>query len=130
MSNLIGLLIAMAMQSAVTPPAAAGPAALRPLGNPAHWVREEDYPPEALQQQRGGRVRVALGVGLTGRVEHCVIVDSSGHSDLDQATCRAFTRRARFQPERDGNGQPVRSQYRTTWLWSVGCNDRSICIGQ
>lgn len=56
------------------------------------------------------------GVGTDGRVSSCEVVESSGSSILDSATCRLVTRRFRHRPAiRDG--EPVASTMtrRVTW---------------
>ena len=58
-------------------------------------------------------------VGADGRVSGCDIVRSSGYRGLDQATCRAVTRRARFRPATDGNGQNVAGSYSNSVRWQI-----------
>lgn len=69
----------------------------RPL-NRNSWALMDDYPARALREAREGTTRYILTVRADGRVADCKISRSSGHADLDQATCLLVTRRARFEP--------------------------------
>jgi protein TonB len=40
-------------------------------------------------------------------VSGCEITASSGNAELDAATCKYATSRARFAPAKDGEGQPT-----------------------
>lgn len=85
-----------------------------PLGNPGTWVTTNDYPSRALQQQRQGTTAFRLEVGPGGRPTACTITISSGHSDLDAATCKALMRRARFGGFPEGSG-PASWSSRVRW---------------
>jgi protein TonB len=63
-----------------------------------------------------GRVVVELGITADGRVDGCRIVESSGDSITDAATCRLSTR-IRFRPARlaDGRAVPDHTFYVVTW---------------
>lgn len=58
-------------------------------------------------------------VATTGRVANCVILQSSGDPQLDQQTCRILTIRARFEPAKDANGDPVEGRYVSQMRWSI-----------
>lgn len=96
----------------------AGTRRATPSSNPGQWVTTNDYPPRALREEREGVVRYQLAVDPTGRVARCLIVTSSGHADLDQATCSNLVRRARFNPAQDSSGNPTPGTYsnRTRWV--------------
>jgi len=111
--------VLVAPPPAVTPPPPpAGPtSAARPKGSPGSWVTTNDYPSRALREEREGTTGFRLSIGPDGRVTDCQITSSSGHADLDQATCDNLRRRARFSPALEG-GQPVAGSYssRTRWV--------------
>lgn len=90
-----------------------------PLGNPGQWVLSDDYPEGALQQNRVGITGFRLQINRGGRVTGCDITISSGHADLDVATCRLVAERAVFSPERDRNGRAIESTYENRVRWQI-----------
>ena len=100
------------------PPVAKRPNPI-PKGNPGNWANTNDYPSRALQQEREGTTGFRVTVGANGRVTDCQIASSSGHPDLDTATCTNVTRRARFDPALDGNGQPTTGTYSNRVRWQI-----------
>jgi protein TonB len=105
------------------PPPPPPPVAKRPnpspKGNPGNWANTNDYPSRALQQEREGTTGFRVTVGANGRVTDCQITSSSGHPDLDQATCTNVTRRARFDPALDGSGNPTTGSYSNRVRWQI-----------
>ena len=71
------------------------------------YVTADDYPPSALAQRQEGIVAFALEIAANGRVNQCVVVESSGSMALDAATCRIMRSRSRFTPAVDSNGNPA-----------------------
>lgn len=101
------------------PPAPTGPTSgAQPKGNPGNWANTNDYPSRALQQEREGTTGFRVTVGTDGRVIDCQITSSSGHPDLDAATCTNVKRRARFAPALQ-NGQPVQGSYSNRVRWQI-----------
>jgi periplasmic protein TonB len=101
------------------PPPPAGPTSgAQPKGNPGNWANTDDYPSRALQQEREGTTGFRVTVGTDGRVIDCQITQSSGHPDLDAATCTNVKRRARFSPALQ-NGQPVQGSYSNRVRWQI-----------
>ena len=100
------------------PPVAKRPNPI-PKGNPGNWANTNDYPSRALQQEREGTTGFRVTVGANGRVTDCQISSSSGHPDLDQATCTNVTRRARFDPALDGSGNPTTGTYSNRVRWQI-----------
>ena len=87
-------------------------------GNPADWITDADYPPDALNAGAQGTVTVAWDIGVSGRVENCHTVSSSGNSSLDRAACSALTRHGRYTAALDQTGNPIRQPGQTrrvTW---------------
>jgi protein TonB len=106
------------------PPVIQAPAAPRfqakgpsPKNASAMWVTTDDYPPRALREMRGGTTAFRLTVGPDGRVTGCEITGSSGSADLDQAACTYASRRARFSPAMDSDGQPATGSYPSRVKW-------------
>ncbi|HMI20097.1 MAG TPA: TonB family protein [Sphingomonas sp.] len=73
-------------------------------------VTNDDYPPAALREGRGGLTNVSYQVDPHGRIVNCQLVDGSGSPDLDDALCRLLTRRARFSPATNELGEPILSE--------------------
>lgn len=87
---------------------------IAPATNPGTWVTTNDYPSRALREEREGTTAFRLDVGVDGKVTACTVTASSGHGDLDAATCKALMRRARFEPITDGGG-PASWTSRVRW---------------
>jgi protein TonB len=90
-----------------------------PKGNPANWATTNDYPTRALREEREGTTGFRVTVGPDGRVTGCSVTSSSGSPDLDDATCANVTRRARFNPATDGEGQPTSGSYSNRVRWVI-----------
>jgi protein TonB len=110
----------------IAPPAPVAPPPPRvqpkqpvPKGNPANWATTNDYPTRALREEREGTTSFRVTVGPDGRVTGCTVTSSSGSPDLDEATCSNVTRRARFNPATDGEGQPTTGSYSNRVRWVI-----------
>lgn len=90
-----------------------------PRNNASRWVTPNDYPTRALRDEREGTTRFSVVVNSSGRVESCSITSSSGHSDLDKETCDNVTRRARFRPALDPNGNEISGTYSNRVRWQI-----------
>lgn len=75
-----------------------------PRNDPGSWATPNDYPSRALREERTGTTGFRVTIGDNGQVESCTVTSSSGHADLDEATCKFVTRRARFRKPSDGYG--------------------------
>ncbi len=100
------------------PPAAEAVAA-RPRGNPGGWIGEQDYRSSWINRDLSGTAAFRLGVGADGRVESCSITRSTGHAELDSATCALLTRRARFEPARDSSGNRTSGTFASSVEWRI-----------
>ncbi|SIN65847.1 outer membrane transport energization protein TonB [Parasphingorhabdus marina DSM 22363] len=98
------------------PPQRATP---EPRGNPGRWANQNDYPSRALREEREGTTSFRVTVNARGRVADCQITGSSGHADLDAATCKNITRRARFRPALDSQGNPVAGTWSSRIRWEM-----------
>ena len=81
--------------------------AARATGSLPGLFSTDDYPQRALSAEEQGTTAVSLTIGPNGRVSACSVTSSSGSSSLDSTTCSILTRRARFTPAKDQNGQPI-----------------------
>jgi len=98
------------------PPQRANP---EPRNNPGRWATTNDYPSRALREDREGTTRFRVTVNAKGRVESCQVTASSGHADLDAATCKNISRRARFRPSLDSQGNPTTGTYSNRVRWQI-----------
>lgn len=104
---------------AAPPPPRFSPKGAIAKGNPGNWATTNDYPARALREEREGTTGFRVSVGPDGRVTDCQITSSSGHADLDQATCDNVRRRARFTPATDGEGNPTTGSYSNRVRWVI-----------
>ena len=88
-------------------------------GNPASWVTTDDYPPAALREGRQGVVAISWQINEQGRVENCQVTQSSGSPDLDDAACKLVTRRGKYTPAKDTNGNPIRGTDSRRFRWQI-----------
>lgn len=103
-----------AMQNSLLPPVNQMP---QPRGSFKSWVTTNDYPTRALREKREGKVRFRIHIGTDGRVAGCDILQSSGHADLDDATCRSVIRRARFKPATNSKSEPIPIKWSYSYRW-------------
>ena len=104
---------------AAPPPPRIQPKRAQPKGSPANWATTNDYPTRALREERAGTTGFRVSVGPDGRVTSCSVTSSSGSPDLDEATCSNVTRRARFTPATDGEGNPTTDSYSNRIRWVI-----------
>ncbi|WP_411292003.1 energy transducer TonB [Sphingorhabdus sp.] len=90
-----------------------------PRGNPGNWANTNDYPSVALQREMEGTTGFRVTVSPDGRVTDCTIVSSSGSAELDAATCTNVSRRARFEPALDPQGNPTIGNYANRIRWQI-----------
>lgn len=90
-----------------------------PKGYPGMWANTNDYPSKALQEEREGITAFRLSVSKDGKIITCAITESSGHADLDQATCENVTKRATFYPAQDKKGRPIQGSYANRIRWQI-----------
>lgn len=109
-----------ATESAIpTPTPSFTPAAATPRSDPKRWVTPDDYRGNWIRQELTGKARFRLEIAADGRVSGCTITGSSGHPELDAATCALVTKRAKFQPARGDEGQPVAGSYSNAIDWQL-----------
>lgn len=95
------------------------PVAAKPRNDPKRWVTTEDYRGNWIRQEMTGRARFRLEIAADGRVANCAITGSSGHPALDAATCALVSERAKFQPARGSEGEPVTGSYSNAIDWRL-----------
>ncbi|MEO7384686.1 MAG: energy transducer TonB [Novosphingobium sp.] len=90
-----------------------------PKGSPGNWATTNDYPAQALREERQGTTRFRVQVGPDGRVTDCEVTGSSGSPDLDATACAKIKTRARFTPAIDGDGNPTSGSYSNAIRWVI-----------
>lgn len=95
------------------------PRSVHPRNNPGSWATTNDYPSSSLRLGEQGTVRFELAIAADGRVSDCRILASSGSSELDMATCKRVTQRARFEPATDTTGARVSGSYTGSIRWVI-----------
>jgi len=90
-----------------------------PATSPQTWITNDDYPEEALRQHWSGTASLYLAVGPDGKVQRCAITQSSGQAVLDSAACATLSRRARFEPALDKDGEPVAAPWASRFTWHL-----------
>jgi len=101
------------------PKAAFNPIAARPRNDPGGWVTTDDYKSNWINREMVGTARFRLEVAPSGKVESCAITRTSGHPELDRATCDLVTKRARFDPAKDDSGAKVSGTYTSSVQWTL-----------
>jgi protein TonB len=104
---------------APSPSASFSPKAAQPSNDSTRWITTDDYPAGALRRSAEGTASYRLSIASSGRVSACEITASAGDGQLDDATCRFITRRARFEPAMDGSGARVVGTYTGTVRWQI-----------
>lgn len=76
-----------------------------------------DYPARTRDLRLGRSVIVVLTVGPDGRVVGCRIHQPSPDAEADAITCRLATKRFRFRPATDREGNPIASEFGWQQRW-------------
>lgn len=72
-----------------------------------------DWPRDVPRAPQPVRVEVRFWVETNGRCTGCEIQRTSGIPSVDASTCRLIEQRFRYEPARNSNGEPIRSE--TAW---------------
>lgn len=102
-----------------TPSPKFSPVGVRPRNAPGSWVTTADYRSSWINREMVGTARFQLEIAADGRVQSCTITSSSGHPELDAATCALVTRRARFDPAKDETGARTSGNYTSSVKWEL-----------
>jgi len=100
------------LSSKVFPPV--GP---KPLNDVSRWVTTNEYPRISLNRQEHGTAHFSVAVAADGSVTACRITATSGSRQLDEATCKWVSKRAKFEPATDEFGAKVAGTYSNSVRW-------------
>ncbi|MCA0976935.1 energy transducer TonB [Qipengyuania flava] len=95
------------------------PVGAKPRNDPGRWLTDRDYKSSWARRELTGDAKFQLDISRTGAVTGCRILGSTGHSELDQATCSLVTQRAKFEPARGSNGEPVAGKFVSSVRWQL-----------
>ncbi|MEM9501536.1 MAG: TonB family protein [Pseudomonadota bacterium] len=100
-------------------PAMPDPIRASPRNSPGGWITDRDYKSRWIREGLSGNARFQLEIGASGRVTDCTVTGSTGHRELDTATCRLIADRARFNPAKDSSGNPTSGSYTSSVNWQI-----------
>ena len=101
----------------LAPVAAFDPVSAKPRNNPGEWLRDRDYKSSWVRREYQGVAGFRLDIAASGKVSGCRVTSSTGHPELDEATCELIQSRARFEPARGKNGEPVAGSFSSSVRW-------------
>lgn len=90
-----------------------------PRNDPGSWVLTSDYPARDIREGNEGTTRIMLSIDARGKVAECRVAGSSGYPSLDEAACKAVSRRARFDPASNGANEKVAGTYSNSVRWVI-----------
>ncbi len=93
------------------------PVSAKPRNDPGEWIRDRDYASSWVRREYQGMAGFRLDIAATGKVTGCRVTSSTGHSELDEATCALIMKRAKFEPARGSNGEPVAGSFSSSVRW-------------
>jgi TonB family protein len=105
------------LQTVWSPPA--GGIGSRATANLASYIKDDDYPADAISNSWSGTTRFALLIDEKGKVADCMITATSGQAILDAQACALIRQRARFVPARDAQGQPSKDRLTSSIRWKM-----------
>jgi len=95
------------------------PVSAKARNNPGDWVTTSDYRSSWINREMIGTAGFEVKVGTNGRAQSCLITRSSGHDALDKATCDLISKRARFEPAKNSQGEKVGGTYTSSVRWQL-----------
>ncbi len=95
------------------------PVGAKPRNDPGAWLRDSDYKSSWARRDLTGVARFQLDISKTGTITGCRVTGSTGHSELDDATCVLLQKRAQFEPARGKQGEPIAGRYAGAVRWEL-----------
>lgn len=102
-----------------TPPPLFTPKNPSPANDRSGWVTTADYPARDLRLGHTGTTKYRVVISSSGKVQSCEIIGTSGFAGLDEATCKYVSRRARFDPASNSNGEKVVGTWSGSVSWRI-----------
>lgn len=82
-------------------------------------VGPDDYPLALIEAGAQGHIVVTIRISPSGEPTACEIRQSTGFPALDSHTCGLVMQRARFEPARNEQGDPVPSYVFAPIIWRI-----------
>ncbi len=111
--------IAPTVPATPTPPPLFTPKNPSPANDRSGWVTTADYPARDLRLGHTGTAKYRVVISSSGKVQSCEITGTSGFAGLDEATCKYVSRRARFDPASNSNGEKVVGTWSGSVSWRI-----------
>ena len=80
---------------------------------------QANYPAYLLREMAQGTVGVRVQINPEGRATFCEVREYTGPAGFNDAACLAMMRYSRFNPARDGDGNPVWGTYSTRVTYRI-----------
>ena len=102
-----------------TPSATFDPVGAKPRNDPTRWLSDRDYKSSWARRELTGVAKYRLQIAADGTIGKCTVTGSTGHAELDVATCQLISKRAKFEPARGSGGEPVAGTYNGSVMWTL-----------
>jgi TonB family protein len=90
-----------------------------PVASTSSWIRDEDYPQQAIDRSADGIVEVELNVGQDGKPTNCTVIKPALEESLNSTSCQLLIDRARFLPLRESNQAAQLRTYHQLVSWKI-----------
>ena len=78
---------------------------------PDTWLTSADYPAYLVRAEMEGRLLIRITVNREGKPSSCFVTQSNKPQLFDDTVCLGVLKRARFEPARNAQDEPVASYY-------------------
>lgn len=92
---------------------------VKPIGDPGQWIQSRDYPSKMVNRGQPAIVQFRLSVDAEGKTTDCYIQKTTRPKDFDDAVCKRFARKSKFEPALDADGNPIASYWRNTVQFQI-----------
>ena len=86
-----------------------------PAVDPLQWLKADDYPVDLLRANKQGIVWFRLNIDEKGTPTDCEVQQQTDPPAFGKLVCQMISKRARFKPALNAQGQPMKSY----WRWSA-----------
>ena len=84
------------------------------------YFGSNDYPAVAVYGLASGTVGMVTLIDEAGKLESCMVTQTSGNASLDAQSCAIVTERAKFDPALGSDGKPAKSGTTLRIRWQLG----------
>lgn len=79
----------------------------------------DEYPAEALAAEAEGSARLQISIDRAGTVSDCKVLESSGNTSLDSASCELAYLTKASKPAQDVDGKPTAGRVERSVRWTI-----------